>query len=302
MNTSLCPFFHASKTLAQERIFLRTHIVQVNNQAIAVHESEGSGPPIVLVHGNSSSGLTFSRQLFSPLGSDHHLVAIDLPGHGESDRAQEPGTGYSVPGYAKTLVAVCEQLGLNDAVFVGWSLGGHVVLEASALLPRAAGFMIFGTPPIGFPPDMAGAFFPHPAMAAAFKPNLSEAEIEAFVAAFFKPGSPASAEAFKADVRRADGNARLALAASIQSGGYEDELSILAGLTVPLAILHGEQEQLVSGAYLNALVAPTLWRSEVQTVADAGHALHWEQRFKFNALLDVFAHHCQRRAAAARNN
>ena len=278
---------------------MRTHIVQVNNQAIAVHESEGSGPPIVLVHGNSSSGLTFSRQLFSPLGSDHHLVAIDLPGHGESDRAQEPGTGYSVPGYAKTLVAVCEQLGLNDAVFVGWSLGGHVVLEASALLPRAAGFMIYGTPPIGFPPDMACAFFPHPAMAAAFSPHLSEAEIEAFVAAFFKPGANASVEAFKADVRRTDGNARLALAASIQSGGYSDEIAIAAGLRVPLAILHGEQEQLINGAYLNDLRAPALWRGAVQTVADAGHAVHWEQAARFNAMLEVFAWHCQYRATVA---
>ena len=278
---------------------MKTHIVQVNTQSIAVHESEGGGQAIVLVHGNSSSGLTFRQQLDSPLGCDHRLVAIDLPGHGASDRAQDSGSEYTVPGYAKALVSVCDQLGLGDAVFVGWSLGGHVVLEASVLLPQAKGFMIYGTPPIGIPPDVAGAFFPHPAMAAAFSPHLSEAEIEAFVAAFFKPGANASVEAFKADVRRTDGNARLALAASIQSGGYSDEIAIAAGLRVPLAILHGEQEQLINGAYLNDLRAPALWRGAVQTVADAGHAVHWEQAARFNAMLEVFAQHCQHQGVKA---
>ncbi len=278
---------------------MKTHIIHANSQSITVHESGGLGHAIVLVHGNSASGLTFRKQLDSPLGSKRRLVAIDLPGHGASDRAQDPGTEYTLPGYAKTLVAVCKQLGLDDAIFVGWSLGGHVVLEASALLPQAQGFMIFGAPPIGIPPSMAHAFFPHPAMAAAFSPHLSETQTEAFVAAFFKPDSTASAEAFKADVRRTDGNARLALAASIQSGAYADEIAILASLNVPLAIVHAEQEQLVNGAYLNALVAPTLWRSDVQRVADAGHALHWEQPLQFNALLEVFARHCQHQASVA---
>jgi len=49
-------------------------------------------------------------------------------------------------------------------VIVGWSLGGHIALEAASALPDAAGFVIFGTPPVSGPADMPEAFLPNPAL------------------------------------------------------------------------------------------------------------------------------------------
>jgi pimeloyl-ACP methyl ester carboxylesterase len=45
----------------------------------------------VLIHGNSSSSRAFSRQLDGPMGKRFRLVAVDLPGHGASDDAKDPG-------------------------------------------------------------------------------------------------------------------------------------------------------------------------------------------------------------------
>ena len=93
------------KTLSQERTRLKTRTIQVNSQSITVHESEGRGCAIVLVHGNSSSGLTFRQQLDSPLGNDHRMVAIDLPGHGDSNRALDPGSRAGLRRAAERSVA-----------------------------------------------------------------------------------------------------------------------------------------------------------------------------------------------------
>ena len=68
----------------------KTTLYHTPNGALAVHQSEGIGAPIVLLHGNSSSARAFSRQLEGPLGRRRRLVAIDLLGHGQSENASDP--------------------------------------------------------------------------------------------------------------------------------------------------------------------------------------------------------------------
>ena len=267
---------------------MQKETLKVGADTIAVYQSKGTGKPaVLLIHGNSCSSRSYQRQLESALGGKFRLVAMDLPGHGQSSPATDPQATYCLPGYARAVVEVAGQLGLTEAVLVGWSLGGHVVLEASRQLPKAAGWMIFGAPPLAFPPAMAEAFLPHPAMGAAFKSDLTEEEAAGFASAMFKPGA-AVPDLFLEDIRRTDGQARALLAASIRPDGYADEIAIVANLTAPLAILHGEHEQLVNRAYISALKMPTLWRGAVQIVGDAGHAPHWEQPDQFNALLEAF--------------
>lgn len=267
---------------------MQTQTLQIGSQTIAFYQSAGTGPAALLVHGNSASGLSYRRQLESELGKKYRLVAIDLPGHGASAPADDPASTYTMPGYANVIVRVAQQLGLQDgAVLVGWSLGGHAVLEASGQLPGAAGLVIFGTPPLAFPPAMDQAFLPNPAMTYTLKADLSEEEMDAFSAAFFAPGTDVP-ESFRADVRRTDGRAREALGGSIRPGGYTDEVEIVANLSVPLAILHGEHDQLINAAYVEGLTMPTLWRGALQIIPDAGHAPHWERPEQFNALLQAF--------------
>lgn len=266
--------------------------LSINGQAINVLVSEGEGPAVLLIHGNSSSAHTFIQQLDSPLGQHYRLVAMDLPGHGASENASDPQHSYNLPGYAEIATAVVEQLKLERPLLVGWSLGGHIVLEMVRFIPDAAGLMIYGAPPLGWPPAMADSFLPHPAMAAAFQETLNDAEATAFVQAFFHPDAPPAPQSFLADVQRTDGRARSGLAASIAPDGYTDEVQIVAQLNCPLAIVQGEQEQLVNLAYLAGLNAPTLWRNAVQIISNAGHAPHWEQPEQFNTLLTEFIAAC----------
>jgi pimeloyl-ACP methyl ester carboxylesterase len=268
----------------EEERGVNTSFVETDAGRIACHHSSGTGPAAVLIHGNSSSARAFTRQLAGPLGERHRLVAIDLPGHGGSANA----AGYSLPLYARTLVSVAKQLGLEQAVFVGWSLGGHILLEAAPDLPRAAGFMIHGTPPLAFPPAMEQAFLPNPVMGLGFAVELTREQAAAYVAAFFKPGYAEIPPFFLEDALRTDGKARAELAAGIAPGGYRDEVEVVASLKQPLAVLHGTEEQLISGAYIAGLEMPSLWRGAVQTITDCGHAPQWERAAAFDALLGAF--------------
>ena len=135
--------------------------INTSSGTISYMQSEGEGEPIVFIHNNSASKGVFQKQ-FEKLGQKYKMIALDLPGHGESSNSDSPEKTYSFPGYAKVVTEVVEGIGLDKAVFCGWSLGGHVGIEILNQRPDlVSGLMITGTPPIPLTPEgMAMGFQP----------------------------------------------------------------------------------------------------------------------------------------------
>jgi non-heme chloroperoxidase len=98
--------------------------VVANGVALDV-EDEGTGPPIVFVHGWSMSGRFFQRQL-SGLSRSHRVIVPDLRGHGRSEKAT---AGHTVANYAADLGDLLDQLGVDRPLMVGWSMGAMVIYE-----------------------------------------------------------------------------------------------------------------------------------------------------------------------------
>jgi pimeloyl-ACP methyl ester carboxylesterase len=262
--------------------------LDVQGIPIAYYESAGQGLPVLLLHGNSTSGRTFIKQLDSDLGQQYRLIAPDLPGFGLSQPLDDPSTQAGLRPWACTMTALLDALGVREVVVLGWSLGGHIALEMAPSLPKLKGVVIYGTPPLGMPPAMDKAFLPHPNMEFTFKEQLTEEQMDSYVGSFFAADFAERPAQFLEDIRRADGRARGVIAQNVMQADFLDELKVVAELQAPLAILHGANEQLVNGDYFASVSAPTLWRNEVQVIEGAGHAPHWETPEEFNALVAAF--------------
>ena len=94
----------------------------------------GSGPPLVLFHGYLVSGHYF-RAVRPALEKHFDVIALDLPGHGESDRPAPSAFDYSFPSLARAMGEAMDVLGVPRAHVYGHSTGGGVALAMAAESP-----------------------------------------------------------------------------------------------------------------------------------------------------------------------
>jgi len=86
---------------------------------------QGSGEPVVLIHGNTSSSVWWEYTL-ARLGNAYHFIAPDLRGRGDTGG---PAAGFTIETLADDLRGLIDHLGLGPAHLVGHSLGSDVVLQ-----------------------------------------------------------------------------------------------------------------------------------------------------------------------------
>lgn len=117
-----------------------SRFIQAGN-GVRLHYLEwaSDGPPVVIVHGNSHAGGVYVP-LGQKLSDAFHVYAIDMRGHGLSDR---PGS-YRSPDLRDDLVGFIDALDLRGVLFVAHSRGGGASLLAAAARPeRTAGVVVY---------------------------------------------------------------------------------------------------------------------------------------------------------------
>lgn len=95
-------------------------------------EAPGGGPPLVLVHGLGCDHSLMAPQ-FDALGRAHRVVAVDLRGHGRSDKPQQD---YTIPAFADDLAWVLGALSLEGSFVIGHSPAGNTRSGSRTDLPR----------------------------------------------------------------------------------------------------------------------------------------------------------------------
>lgn len=94
---------------------------------------EGTGSPVVLVHGFASSLETWTAVIPQLVEHGHRVIALDLRGFGWTDR---PPGDYSSEAQARLVLGLMDQLGVERAAVVGHSYGAGVTLRLALIAPE----------------------------------------------------------------------------------------------------------------------------------------------------------------------
>ena len=111
--------------------------VEIHGQPLSYYRA-GQGPPILLIHGITSSARTW-RDVIPGLAKNHEVIAPDLLGHG---RSAKPRGDYSLGGYASGLRDLLTILGIRRVTVVGHSLGGGVAMQFAYQFPDRLGRLV----------------------------------------------------------------------------------------------------------------------------------------------------------------
>ncbi|MBI5657374.1 MAG: alpha/beta fold hydrolase [Geobacter sp.] len=129
--------------------------IETFDNARIFYEDQGSGPPLVFIHGWSMSGRAWRFQAEPFAAAGYRVIAPDLRGHGQST---VPPGGVTLQGCAEDLVTLFSELALSGVVLIGWSLGALVSLAAfPRLRSRLKGMALVG----GTPRFTATDGYPH---------------------------------------------------------------------------------------------------------------------------------------------
>jgi non-heme chloroperoxidase len=84
------------------------------------YEDQGSGQPVVLIHGFPLNAHSWERQQRPLLDAGYRVIAYDRRGYGQSSK---PSIGFDYDTFASDLNILMEELALDDTILVGFSMG-----------------------------------------------------------------------------------------------------------------------------------------------------------------------------------
>ncbi|MDQ2621421.1 MAG: alpha/beta fold hydrolase [Actinomycetota bacterium] len=105
--------------------------IEIHGEPVTFHQF-GSGPPVLLLHGITSSSSTW-KSVTPRLARNYTVIAPDLLGHG---RSAKPQGDYSIGGYASGVRDLLVALDIPKATVVGHSLGGGIAMQFGYQFPQ----------------------------------------------------------------------------------------------------------------------------------------------------------------------
>jgi len=252
-----------------------------------VETGKASGRAILFIHGFSQCWRAWSRQMSSELAKDYRLVAMDMRGHGLSDKPRE---GYDDSKlWADDVNAAIRTLRLDQPILCGWSYGPLVILDYIRHHGEddiSGMVFIGGVTRLGkeatavLSPEFLGLF---PGFFAT-EPDASARSLEALLRLCFAHTPPVE------DLQQML-EYNVSVPAYVRKGLFSRSFAnddLLSRIRKPVLIVHGSDDAVVKPAIVDEHKR-ALRHAQIEVMSNCGHAAFWDDAAGFNRRLRDFS-------------
>jgi len=243
---------------------------------------EGSGPPLLLIHGLAGQMRHFTYSLLDRLKGDYRVVILDRPGSGYSTRP--PQASAAISAQARAIASFAKALGLERPLVVGHSLGGAIALSLALDHPEQVGGLAL----------IAPATHPQEHVSPVFRALVIRSALLRWLVAWtfatplsIRNGALALKIAFGPEPVPADfatrGGGLLTLRPRSFIGASRDLVAVVddfdamparyQGLTVPVGILFGASDRILDPAAHGEALANKLPGADFELIEGGGHMI-----------------------------
>lgn len=237
---------------------------------------QGSGQPVVLIHGNTSSSVWWEYTLARVQGA-YRVIAPDLRGRGDT---AGPAADWTVETLADDVRGLLDHLGIGPAHFVGHSLGSDVALQF-ALDHRADVKSLTLLNPGWVAGDMP-AMLADPARIETLVANKDQLKLALRAIAIKHPDDDAWKRLEAASLKQKD-EASLRSPVALQAWAVVDRLHELAG--IPALIVRGAEDQFISTRAVCQTILDNLPGARYVEIPGASHSANVETPDAWAAVL-----------------
>ena len=256
--------------------------IKINNFNIG-YEDVGAGFPLVLIHGHPFNRSMWREQT-SVFQSQFRVIAPDLRGYGESEVAADKTT---LTDFAQDIAALLDELGAEQIILGGLSMGGQIVLEFYRLFaPRVRALILADTfAQLDKPPQKQNRYDTADRLLREGMENYATETLPKMVAPQTIREQP-NVAAHVLEMMRTT-NPKGAAAALRGRAERRDYTDLLPQINVPTLVIVGREDEFtpVSDAeFMRERIAA----SQMIVIENAGHLPNMEQPREFNRVLGEF--------------
>lgn len=236
------------------------------------------GTPVVWIHGFPLASSIFEHQL-AMRGVRH--VMPDLPGFGQS---RPDGGELSIDDYARMMIHILDERGIDQAVFAGLSMGGYIALAVARLAPqRLRGLVLIDTRETADTDEARKGRYD--SIAKVGRSGVAPV-VDAMLPKMLTGEAPPEMRERVREIM-ASSSAEGVIAALRAMATRHDSTAVLPKIAVPTLIVVGAQDTITPPADAERM-ASKIPRARLARIADAAHLSNYEQAAEFNRICGSF--------------